>query len=94
MSHRPRLVHRPRITGPGAAEAEEFNTNGALSPATVRPVSPEEQASGRIDPYAPGGRHTLREVQMENVHPLRLRLLLEIEQILLRHRTRRAVATP
>jgi molybdate transport repressor ModE-like protein len=71
MSSRPRLVHRPRITDLGPDRAEQVTTETAPSAASVRePIAPD----------AAGVREAAREVQMENVHPLRLRLLLEIER--------------
>jgi LysR family transcriptional regulator, low CO2-responsive transcriptional regulator len=72
MSNRPRLVHRPRITDPGPNREGQSTTEAA----PLAEVSAGEQTA----PDAAEVRHAMREVQMENVHPLRLRLLLEIER--------------
>jgi molybdate transport repressor ModE-like protein len=71
MSNRPRLVHRPRITDLGPDRAEQVRTETTPSAASAPEL---------IAPDAAGVREAAREVQMENVHPLRLRLLLEIER--------------
>jgi molybdate transport repressor ModE-like protein len=80
MSYRPRLVHGPRIIGRGSVEREQWGANAPPSTATGAPPSTGARASERIGTDAPGDRHAMRDVQMENVHPLRLRLLLEIER--------------
>jgi molybdate transport repressor ModE-like protein len=72
MSHRPRLVHRPCFIDRGRVDRAEFG-NDAVPTAGA-------SASDRTGPDSPRDRQAMREVQMENVHPLRLRLLLEIER--------------
>ena len=67
--NRPRLVHRPRIT-----EA------GAHGERPVRTPTPFTAAAAHAGRDAAEVRQAMREVNMENVHPLRLRLLLEIER--------------
>jgi molybdate transport repressor ModE-like protein len=70
MTHRPRLVHRPTFVDRGRTDAP--GNDAAPAPAASPP--------DRIGPEAARDREAIREVQMENVHPLRLRLLLEIER--------------
>jgi LysR family transcriptional regulator, low CO2-responsive transcriptional regulator len=72
VSAKPRLVHRPRSGEPSAARHEP-RREGAVSPA-------ETVARDELWPGADGVRDAMRDVQMENIHPLRLRLLLEIER--------------
>lgn len=72
MSDRPRLVHRPRSGEPPAARRQP-RREGVASPG-------ETAARDEIWPGAEGMRDAMRDVQMENIHPLRLRLLLEIER--------------
>ena len=72
MSDRPRLVHTRRSGEPPAAR-QQPRREGAAS-------SAETAARPALWPGAEGVRDALRDVQMENIHPLRLRLLLEIER--------------
>lgn len=72
MSTRARLVHRPRFTERPLVERQQPNEEAAR----FAEASVQEQAS----PEAVPPRDPMREVQMENIHPLRLRLLLEIER--------------
>jgi LysR family transcriptional regulator, low CO2-responsive transcriptional regulator len=74
---RPRIVHRSsRVAG------ERHVVPTPLEPAT--PVAPEtDPGDGPASPprlAAVTGGGVLHQVQMENVHPLRLRLLLEIDR--------------
>ena len=83
----PRLVHR------SGARARPPHDESLRPASAGRPDDPPDREqidrlpeSGVISvtpiprPSGAGLRRTMREVQMENVHPLRLRLLLEIEQ--------------
>jgi LysR family transcriptional regulator, low CO2-responsive transcriptional regulator len=71
MPSRPRLVYRTLPTSGGELDRQQPGAEVASAPeAWARERAPE--ASGRRD--------AMREVQMENIHPLRLRLLLEIER--------------
>jgi len=71
VSDRPRLVHRP-LSGEPPAARQQPRREGAASPA--------ETPRDEVWPGAEGLRDAMRDVQMENIHPLRLRLLLEIER--------------
>jgi molybdate transport repressor ModE-like protein len=57
---------------PAAAESAGDADPAAPDPATAEPASPKLAAVGPAS--------GLRQVQMENIHPLRLRILLEIER--------------
>jgi molybdate transport repressor ModE-like protein len=72
MSARPRLVHKPRL-GERTMLQREAADAGRSPPA-------DRSAPYEVWPGAAGARDAMREVQMENIHPLRLRLLLEIER--------------
>jgi molybdate transport repressor ModE-like protein len=72
MSNRPRLVHRPRFIDRAAVQRQQPSEERAL-PADTSPRK-------RAWPGPEGARDAMREVRMENIHPLRLRLLLEIER--------------
>jgi molybdate transport repressor ModE-like protein len=72
MSDKPRLVHRPKFgERPGVLRHER--REGPAPPA-------EPPAPDPTWPEIDERRDPMREVQMENIHPLRLRLLLEIER--------------
>jgi molybdate transport repressor ModE-like protein len=71
MPSRPRLMHRPRPTA--RAELDWRQTGAEVA-------RPPEAWAQEPAPEAGGRRDAMREVQMENIHPLRLRLLLEIER--------------
>lgn len=64
-----RIVHKPAeaVMPASSASAGELGAAAASSPV--------------CKPTAAGEGSLLREVQMENIHPLRLRILLEIERI-------------
>ena len=72
MSARPRLVHKPHLGERNVLQREAADA-GRASPA-------DRLARHEVWPGAAGARDVMREVQMENIHPLRLRLLLEIER--------------
>ncbi len=72
MSTRPRLVYRPGCIERAAGPVREENEH-ARAPIGVPGI---DQARAVSEPTP----DALWEVQMENVHPLRLRLLLEIER--------------
>jgi molybdate transport repressor ModE-like protein len=72
MPARPRLVHRPRFSQPAAVQPQHSQREAEPPGGTA--------AREHIWPEADGTRDAMREVQMENIHPLRLRLLLEIER--------------
>lgn len=72
MPNRPRLVHRPRFIDRAAVERQQPIEEVA------RPgVTPARELAW---PEAAGMRDAMREVEIQNIHPLRLRLLLEIER--------------
>jgi LysR family transcriptional regulator, low CO2-responsive transcriptional regulator len=66
MRRRSRIVHRRRTVEPSPEPRPESNTGAPPSPAH----RPKVADQGDL----------MREVRLENVHPLRLRLLVEIEQ--------------
>ena len=68
VSDRPRIVHRPR-SGKSPAARRQPRRQGTAAAAETE-----------VWPGAEGVRDAMRDVQMENIHPLRLRLLLEIER--------------
>ena len=72
MSSRPRLVHRPRFMDRTVIDGKQPREEAAPR----AEMSPGE----RVWPPVDGMRDALRDVHMENIHPLRLRLLLEIER--------------
>jgi len=91
MVRRPRMVHRPRTVERSSTQQDEgpvreridhgwvpgsaTATAAAADALTITPASlPAPQ--GKVVPLSGG----MRELQLENVHPLRLRLLLEIER--------------
>lgn len=89
MGRRPRIVHRPRTVGRSRDQLGEAALQGShgwalAPPSTVRtPAHPDLGAAPMVAlsesdvvPLTTG----MRELQLENVHPLRLRLLLEIER--------------
>jgi molybdate transport repressor ModE-like protein len=72
MSNRPRLVHRPRFDERAAVQRQPRIEQAA-------PIA-EGSATAERCPQPEGTRDAMQEVHMENIHPLRLRLLLEIER--------------
>jgi molybdate transport repressor ModE-like protein len=70
MSDKPRLVHRPSFAERPWALRHERDPAPRAEPQALDAVRLETE-----QPHDP-----MREVQMENIHPLRLRLLLEIER--------------
>lgn len=65
-------MHR-HLSGEPPAARRPPRREGATSPI-------ETSARDEVWPGAEGMRDAMRDVQMENIHPLRLRLLLEIER--------------
>ena len=90
MARRPRMVHRPRTVhyrkqSDGSSLGEHADHTWAPSVANITApmadadtITPESLPTleRNVSPLTGG----LRELQLENVHPLRLRLLLEIER--------------
>jgi molybdate transport repressor ModE-like protein len=72
MSNRSRLVHRQRFIDRLAVQAQQ--------PSEERALSADRSARERAWPEVEGVCDAMREVCLENIHPLRLRLLLEIER--------------
>jgi len=72
---RPRTVHRARLID--QRQIVQALGHSAPEPAGREPVN-ASTGSPRLTALAGGG--LIHHVQMENVHPLRLRILLEIEQ--------------
>lgn len=90
MVRRPRVVHRPRASSRAPdqldAAALEGHMSWAVPVALATHAAPDPDLSlGSVIPPLTGADVVplaagIRELQLENVHPLRLKLLLEIER--------------
>jgi molybdate transport repressor ModE-like protein len=89
MGRRPRIVHRPRSVGRARdqiGEAALQGSRGWALPSASAARAPAHADDGAAPIVALSGSDIvplstgMRELQLENVHPLRLRLLLEIER--------------